>query len=701
MLKKFCSALLVYFIPILLYAQENTAVVIDEDFEGHHSVAKSAWILEDKAHSITFDSLRNNPDAFTFSPILLDNTNLEFTTSNYWVKFKIDYHGSETKDFYLKVARPITNLAELYVPENDGTYSVKRSGDGIRFSEKDVAHRNTVFSIRLRPGSVNEFYLLVGSDGEVINLPIELSDVSTFRENDYAQQYFTGIYYGVLLFVFLLYFYFFWVMRQPVFFYYVFYVVSMALLQFSLDGLTSQYFFPDNPWLANHMVLISASLTLLFVTNYAKQFLETAQHFPKLTKYVYNPTIVLAFIFFIMSLFNGFIYEIVFPLVNVVSLLTTLIILFTVRMRHKKGEPVTPLFTAAFIFLTLGAVVFILNNLSLIPNNFLTENGLKIGNGLEVIFLSFSMVKRFRELQEEKEKAQAETLTQLKEKNRLKDEINIELEKQVKERTTEIVTQKEIIEAKNKDITDSIIYTRRIQNAVLAKSGSLESHFPDSFIYYQPKDIVSGDFYWFTKQQEKIIIAAADCTGHGVPGAFMAMLGSTLLNEIVIEKNNTQPDQVLNKLRSGVMNALKQDVKNSDTKDGMDIALISFDSETSTLEYAGAQNPLYIIRNNELIEIKADRFPVGVYDQFSLKPFTNNKEKLEKNDCLYIFTDGYTDQFGGPNGKKFKYNQLRQLLLKIHTLEMKEQEKILSETLLTWKGYLDQIDDILIIGIRL
>lgn len=209
--------------------------------------------------------MKNNPDSFSFSPVTLDNTNLQFTSSNYWVKFKIKYEGSEPKQFFIRTARPITNLAQLYVPDTSGNYSIKKSGDGIPFAEKDVPHRNTIFRssyIRELKASFICYWAVMAA----INLPIEISTTERFRERDYAEQYFMGIYYGILLFVFLLYFYFFWVMRQHVFFYYVFYVLSIALLQFSLDGLSAQYFFPNHPWMASHIVLFSASMTLFFVT---------------------------------------------------------------------------------------------------------------------------------------------------------------------------------------------------------------------------------------------------------------------------------------------------------------------------------------------------------------------------------------------------------------------------------------------------
>lgn len=194
MIHRFTLTTLLIFFSLLLHAQENTVVLINHDFEGCRSIATNASLLEDKNHAITFEELKNNPDSFSFSPVTLDNTNLQFTSSNYWVKFKIKYEGSEPKQFFIRTARPITNLAQLYVPDTSGNYSIKKSGDGIPFAEKDVPHRNTVFQIKLYPGIESEFYLLLGSDGEVINLPIEISTTERFRERDYAEQYFMGIY---------------------------------------------------------------------------------------------------------------------------------------------------------------------------------------------------------------------------------------------------------------------------------------------------------------------------------------------------------------------------------------------------------------------------------------------------------------------------------------------------------------------------
>jgi len=273
------------------------------------------------------------------------------------------------------------------------------------------------------------------------------------------------------------------------------------------------------------------------------------------------------------------------------------------------------------------------------------------------------------------------------------------LEAIVKERTAEVVQQKEIVEQKNKDITDSINYARNIQEALLPSIEEVKQFFPDSFILYFPRDIVSGDFYWITQKQQRIFFAIADCTGHGVPGAFMSMLGITFLDEIVSNYPLAHANEILNHLRTEIIYSLKQNEKDSTSKDGMDIAFIIYDTQNKTLEYAGANNPLYIIKeNNDFIEIKADKMPIGKH--VTNEPFTNHILPIENNMCIYMFSDGYADQFGGPNRKKFKYQSLKQLILSYHHLPANEQMHIFRQRFYEWKGNLEQIDDVLLSCIK-
>ena len=225
----------------------------------------------------------------------------------------------------------------------------------------------------------------------------------------------------------------------------------------------------------------------------------------------------------------------------------------------------------------------------------------------------------------------------------------------------------------------------------------------DAFILFKPRDIVSGDFYWIKQVKQYTILAAADCTGHGVPGAFMSMLGMSFLNEIVFRREITQANQVLNELRKQIRNSLRQHGQPEESKDGIDMALCVIDEKNNTLQYSGANNPLYLIRDKngepELTEYKADRMPLGYY-QGQFNPFTNNDIKLEYGDVFYLFSDGFIDQKGGKDNKKFMSKKFKDLLIKIHQEPLQEQQKILDKTLADWMGENSQIDDILVVGVR-
>jgi len=268
-----------------------------------------------------------------------------------------------------------------------------------------------------------------------------------------------------------------------------------------------------------------------------------------------------------------------------------------------------------------------------------------------------------------------------------------------KEKNRIISEQKHLVDEKNKDITDSINYAKKIQEAILPPKELKYRIYENAFVFCKPRDIVSGDFYWYTEKNNKRIIAAIDCTGHGVPGAFMSMIGNTFLTEIVEGKGITDPASILSEMRHLVIKALKQTDDATESKDGMDMALLCFDDKNRTVEYAGANNPMWMMLNGECVEFKADSRPIGYYRIKGL-PFTNHKIDYQKGDTFYIFTDGYADQFGGAKGKKLKYKPFKEILLSVQNEPMLKQEEILDQKFEEWKGTLDQIDDVLIIGVR-
>lgn len=307
--------------------------------------------------------------------------------------------------------------------------------------------------------------------------------------------------------------------------------------------------------------------------------------------------------------------------------------------------------------------------------------------------------------------------------------MNRELEDKVKQRTEEVVMQKEEIEAQKEEIEaqldlatlqrdtisrqkelilDSIRYAERIQSAILPPVENLSDYLTDHFILFKPRDIVSGDYYWTTRQGDRIFIAVADCTGHGVPGAFLSMLGISSMNEIVNRNGSIHANQILEQLRDFVITSLHQTGSKGESQDGIEIALCVIDTRKKILEFAGANRPLYLIRYSRkktgegayrLKHIRADRMPIGIYEQEFI-PFTNHEIKLQRGDNLYLFSDGYVDQLGGPKRKTFRSKYFRQLLLEIQDQPMEEQKQVLIEKLDSWRGEVEQIDDILVMGIK-
>ncbi len=362
-----------------------------------------------------------------------------------------------------------------------------------------------------------------------------------------------------------------------------------------------------------------------------------------------------------------------------------------INMLYGNGFNVSGLFPLILIFIALISIpismsIYLAREFSRTNNNL--ENKL-----LEVESLSLK------------------TIEQEKEKQKILETQKEILEVQVKERTFEIIEQKTIIERKNKDITDSIDYAKTIQEAILPDKDLKQQLFTDSFVLFKPKDIVSGDFYWFAEKNGKKIIAVCDCTGHGVPGALMSMIGNNILNQIVNEKGITSPAEILNNLHKEIRKTLKQEMQN-ETKDGMDAAIITFENETE-IEFAGAQRPLWIIRkidneeltidngtSKQLTEIKGNKFAIGGLQSELERTFTNHKISLTKGNSIYISSDGFADQFSDID-KKLMTSRFKELLLSIQQKSMPEQELFLDDFIEKWRGKREQIDDILVIGIRI
>ena len=270
---------------------------------------------------------------------------------------------------------------------------------------------------------------------------------------------------------------------------------------------------------------------------------------------------------------------------------------------------------------------------------------------------------------------------------------------EIKKSRDEIARNLKEIEYKNKLITYSIQYAHTIQAAVLKASLNGSDFFPEQFCLILPKDIVSGDFYWFHRIENKILVGVFDCTGHGIPGAFMSILGVTLLNETVIREKITEPHLILNRLREKIIEALGQKGIYVEVKDGMDGSIISYDLTNKTLVYSGAFNPMYLIRDNKIIELRGDRMPLSYHAMMT--DFSSQEIKTGRNDCVYLSTDGYMDQFGGQNQKKFGSAQFKEFLIRHHKNPLAMQKQLLLDAHLNWRGKEEQVDDITVVGLKL
>ena len=280
------------------------------------------------------------------------------------------------------------------------------------------------------------------------------------------------------------------------------------------------------------------------------------------------------------------------------------------------------------------------------------------------------------------------------------------LEMKVIERTEEVVRQKQEVEHQSrkvvelyKNVTDSIRYAKRLQDSILPPEKRMRELLPESFVYYRPKDIVSGDFYWMERVDDRIAFAAVDCTGHGVPGAFMSLIGHNGLNQAVKEQGRSRPSDVLKVLNKLAFEALHKDREQFLVRDGMDMALCNYDPAKKVLEYSGANSPLYVVREGEVLLFRPDKRPIGSFE-LEGHDFTDHRINLQAGDMVYIFSDGYADQFGGPKGKKFLYKRFRELLMEISKYPTAEQQRMLEEAFRGWRGTHEQVDDILVMGMR-
>ena len=754
-MKKF---FLIFFIFLFVFNNTNAQKIIEisNDFQ-NIAIGKSIEILKDSNKEYTFEQISslNFQSKYKQSDKIIPFYN--YQNSTYWLKFTIKNTTFAKKQFYLLIDYPLLYKIKLFIP-TDTRIDTLFCGDGFPFQKRKIKLPTNLFELSLDSAETKTYYCSIESDGDVVSIPISIISNNHLIETTSIKNILFGIYYGIMLIIFMLNLFYFFHLRDKTYLIYALYIFFMGLFIASLDGLTFQFFWQNFPFWNNISVSIFALTSAALVLYMLKLTLDTKKYFPILDKIIVFS--ILSMLILEIPLFLPAYYRFFISFGNIVVgygiLLSIITIIFSFRKKHYFAK----FFSVALFFLIISSFMLIMKNNGL-TGIFQFPYWLKIGVGIELLILTYGISVRFNKMLQ---KNKQEAIARLEQIKTMKEEANIKLEEQVIQRTYElskknnelgiiikkVKKQKEKIEKqaeevnlsnillneKNEEInqqkeellaqkdeieihrdlvleqkhkmTMGIEYAKKIQKAVFPEQKLFSKYFSDFFIYFKPRDIVSGDFFWIkeirTETSTSIFIAAADCTGHGVSGAFMSMLGITFLDEIINHRKIYFPAQILNTLRKYVKDALNQTNKFVEAREGMDIALCKINTENLNIKYAGANIPLYIFRkqvsNNYKLEITpADRMPIGIYPKS--KEFTCKNIQLKTNDRIYLFSDGYKDQFGGEKNNKFCARRFRELLTEISTNNMEIQKQKLNSVFDKWKGINKQIDDVLIIGVEL
>jgi len=543
-----------------------------------------------------------------------------------------------------------------------------------------------MFDLKLTPGDTISCYLKLLSAGP-LRVEVNAGTVTAYLFSEQKVNFFHGLYLGVLLLMMLYNAFLFATNRDRVYVYYVLYILFTALFIFYFIGYVNV--FPECLITVNVYLPVAIPLGFgLFGLLFTIRFLHTKKIVPLLHKVCIGTALSI-----IIPLTAGIFGQVHLSVIMIqfLGVILSLVCIVTGIQVLRKGFRPARYYVVGFGAYMAGLFLLISADILGITNPFLSQYAMEIGSGIEAVMLSFAIGDKLNMANRDKVIAQRNALGQAQENERLIREQNVTLEQKVIERTAEINEQKEIIEEKQKEIVDSINYARRIQYTLLANDELLTNNLKEHFVFFKPKDIVSGDFYWATKKEDDFYLAICDCTGHGVPGSFMSLLNISFLNEAIKEKNIAQPNKVLDFVRERLIHNMEGG------RDGMDATLIRF--EKGRITYASANNRPLLIRSDKSNVLEADKMPVGA--GATSTPFQLFEIHGQAGDLIVCFTDGFADQFGGPKGKKFKRDNLHRLLSENYKLEMSPILEKLQSVFEKWKGELEQVDDICVIGIRI
>lgn len=706
----FMMAVIFLFVSNSVFAQSVPFILLEEAEKEYiitHQMGLYEEVIEPSIQSKSIEAIQNE----TFKVVGKDIVTLNSGNHVMWIKIPIQNNTNRTK-WHLEIGNGLADI-EVFIPQEDASNKFDKIslGYSLPFSERIIQTDRFLIPIDVLKNQQKTIYVRVESD--YFQAPFRIAPLEYYLERDHKVDLAEGIYYGFVIVMALYNLFIYFTIREKGYLFYVIYLISLGLAMAQLRGHVFEFLWFDVPYLNKYAPVIHSSVGI-FGSLFLIDFLYTKKN----SRFFHIVLHILIFVFCIGLSVSLLGFKPIASAINQASASISVITALGAAIYiYYRGYKPAKFIIMAWSFYLVGVLLFVLAGAEIIPYTTFTSSAMLFGSAIEMILLAVALAAKIEYYKRDREELQAKMLKASEEHREFVETQNKRLEERVVERTEELNVVNEelsvnlerlheqniVIEKKNQDITASITYAKRIQDAMLPSLQEIKSVLPNSFVLFEPRDIVSGDFYYFKQINQKIIIGAIDCTGHGVPGAFMSLIGNDLLNEIIESKSVIKASHILDKLNHGITKVLRQ--TDTHIRDGMDAAFCIYDLETHILEYAGARNPLIYVENGELKIIKADRQSIGgnlIKNQLNGMCFTTHTLKVEKNTTFYLFTDGFQDQFGGKEDKKFTTKKFRNTLLEASKLPLFEQEPFLRNTLKNWMGYTNrQIDDILIFGFEI
>jgi serine phosphatase RsbU (regulator of sigma subunit) len=707
--------------------------------------------IEDTGQDYSIDSVIRKKDFLRYNQDIQTNNN-----SVLWSKFILKSEYQQAIDLIIQIGnKRSSDFAEMFIfNSKDSLIKQAKSGYFELKENKEIKHEiGSKFMLSLEPGQVYTIYFKIKNiSGFKPEFEATLYTKEFFNKKLSLRNLVQGMMQGGLWMIFLYNLFVFFYSRDKVYLYYAMYIISIALNFVTERGLFVEYSIPWFPKLDPFVFIIATGLASIAYFQFIRYFLDTKTKIANWDKahiWVVRINILITIILLIVLLLS---FNIPFSVnisnyLNLAGILYGFVFIFyLVKTRIKLAR----FFIAGALALAIGTIVSLYFLITKTPLGFDPKYFMNAGTIVELLIFSLGLGSRIRLMEESKQSMHLELIMQLQRNQSLREKVNRELEMKVKERTAEIelqneeilsqtenlksaneyltqqkkeiedkneeiLTQQKILERAHQNITDSIQYASRIQNVILPSENTLSKYFSGHFIWNQPKEIVSGDFYWYRyiekNNKRYFAIAAADSTGHGVPGSLLSMLGISLLNEIVIRQEIDSAEKVLEILRNEVKTTFSYSDEYLLTRDGIDMAFCIIDLDTKIMQYSGANRPVIIFQFPDggesvpMIELKPNKNPIGIHHKQS--PFTLQTIQLEAGDIIYLFSDGYADQVGGFDGRKFYYKRFKELLESICLEEMGKQKEKIIDTYRIWTeqesgdSSYKQVDDILVMGIKI